>query len=188
MVCQRQRRKMNKDITSGQRLFTLRQELKGLSQSATEHFCKLGEIMKEIHDNELWKGQYESFEAFYSDPEFSFKKSSVYHSMKMVTVFPKWQELVDVPVSKLILIAPHLTEENRTKLVSQARSLSFSDLYVELDTLGISAGTIPLPKVFPCNVCHKAKGITFDDLCHCGWNFQQTKIISGAIDKIQRDL
>src|SRR3990167_8018496 len=73
---------MDSSVTSGERLFTLRQQLKGLSQSATEHFCKLGEIMKEIHDNELWKGEYASFEAFYSDPEFSFKKSSVYHAIK----------------------------------------------------------------------------------------------------------
>src|SRR3990167_5515362 len=148
---------MESSITSGQRLFTLRQELKGLSQSATEHFCKLGEIMKEIHDNELWKGEYESFEAFYSDPEFSFKKSSVYHAIKMVTVFPKWQELVDVPVSKLILIAPYLTSENQAEMVSQARSLSSSDLYMELSTWGSPANTTHLPKIYPCQTCHKAK-------------------------------
>ncbi|HZX13649.1 MAG TPA: hypothetical protein VFF49_04540 [Thermodesulfobacteriota bacterium] len=179
---------MDSAVTSGERLFTLRQQLKGLSQSATEHFCKLGEIMKEIHDNELWKGEYASFEAFYSDPEFSFKKSSVYHAIKMVTVFPKWQELVDVPVSKLIMVAPYLTEENQSELISQARSLSSSDLYMELSTWGSQVSNPSLPKIYQCKDCHKAKGINFDDLCHCGWNFKQTKIISEAIDKIERTI
>lgn len=145
---------------------SLQNELRTLSYTATASFCRLGEIMKEIHDNELWKGQYDSFEAFFSDPEFAYKKSSVYHSMKLVETFPKWKELVDVPVSKLIMITPHLDEDNREDMVDKARSLSTSDLYVEIgEAQGFTAKN--LPKVYRCNICEKVKGVKAEELCTC---------------------
>lgn len=175
----------------GTRLYDLRQQLKDLAVSATEHFCRLGEIMKEIRDSELWKGEYDSFESFFSDPEFSFKKSSVYHSIRLVEVFPKWSELMDVPVSKLIMIVPYLEKNDQKELVSQARTLSTSDLYEELNELKATEKDIPyhpMPKTYPCNVCGKLKGIDFSDLCDCGWSFTQRKIISEAIEKVKKGI
>ena len=177
-------------VTEGVRLHELRGELKNLAESATEHFCRLGEIMKEVRDSELWRGEYESFEGFYSDPDFSFKKSSVYHAIKLVEVFPKWNELVDVPVSKLMMVAPYLTEKNQDELLSQARTLSTSDLYTQLSLMNLATKLVrfdPLPKTYPCNVCGKSKGIQFKDLCHCGWTLKQTKIVGEVIDKINSE-
>jgi hypothetical protein len=98
----------------------LRQRLTELSQSATKYFFEMGAIMKEIRDEELWKMGHESFTAFYSDPEFDFKKSSVYHAIKLVELFPEYSKFVDIPVSKLIMIAAHVTPENKNQLVNDA--------------------------------------------------------------------
>ena len=180
---------MNQDLTvqEGARLHELRLQLRGLVETATEHFFRMGVIMKEIRDKELWRGGYQSFGAFFSDPEFSFKKSSVYHAIRLVEVFPEWEKLVDVPVSKLMIIAPHMTIKNREELVDRARSLSASDLYHHLETQALLSEHptyAPLPKIFPCNVCHKAKGITFDMLCHCGWTVEQIEHVSKLIDSV----
>lgn len=175
-------------VQEGARLHELRQQLLGLVATATEHFFRMGVIMKEIQDKELWRGQYQSFGAFYSDPEFSFKKSSVYHAIRLVEVFPEWEKLIDVPVSKLIIIAPHATQKNREELVTHARTLSASDLYHHLETQALVAQDpkyVPLPKIFPCNVCHKAKGITWDMMCHCGWTPAQIERISTLIDVVE---
>jgi hypothetical protein len=179
------------DLVKGNRLHQLQNELRNLSVSATEHFCKLGEIMKEIRDNDLWEGQYESFEAFFSDPEFSFKKSSVYHSIRLVEVIPQWKELTDVPVSKLIMVVPHLESGDKDKLITQARTLSTGDLYQELNQLK-SGKEQPeyysMPRTYPCDVCHLIKGIKFKDLCHCGWTDIQKDTLQQAIDKIERGI
>lgn len=179
------------DLAKGTRLHELQQDLRSLSVSATEHFCKLGMIMKEIRDNNLWDGSYESFEDFFSDPEFSFKKSSVYHSIRLVEVFPQWKELRDIPVSKLIMVVPHLEAGDKETLISQARSLSTGDLYQELSELktGEEETRYPrMPKIYPCNVCHGVKGVRFSDFCHCGWSEPSKKIIQQAIDKVEGEI
>ena len=175
-------------IKEGERLHELRTQLLGLVATATEHFFRMGVIMKEIRDKELWRGQYQSFGTFFSDPEFSFKRSSVYHAIRLVEVFPEWEKLVDVPVSKLMIIAPHMTPKNKEDLVSHARSLSASDLYHHMETQALVAQNpkyVPLPKIFSCNVCHKVKGISFDTLCHCGWTPAQIEHVSKLIDAVE---
>lgn len=179
---------MNKQMSlekSGDRLHELREELHGLVYTATEHFFRMGVIMKEIRDKELWKAGYQSFGSFYSDPEFSFKKSSVYHAIRFVEVFPDWKPLIDVPVSKLMLVAPHINEKNRDQMVEDARTLSASDLWHKLTTGEQRSAYGEMPKIFPCNVCHGVKGVSFDMLCHCGWTPGQIEIISKAIDKVE---
>ena len=176
-----------KDITIANRLFKLRKELLGLAKSATEHFFRLGEIMKEIKDDELWREQYESFGAFYSDPDLGYKKSSVYHAIKLIEMFPRWQEIADIPLGKLIMIAPHITETNREEIVSQARALSKSDLHHQLvlkNLATIDKKFKAFPKIYPCSICGKVAGITFRDLCHCGWPPDHLKKIEDFIDRL----
>ena len=178
---------MNKEITIANRLFELREELLGLASTATAHFFRLGEIMREIRDNELWCGQYESFGAFYSDPDLGYKKSSVYHAIKLVEMFPQWKEVADIPLGKLIMIAPHISETNREELVSEARALSGSDLHHQLilkNLATIDKKFASFPKVYPCAKCGKVAGITFRDLCHCGWPQDHLKKIENFIDNL----
>ena len=178
---------MSKELVSADRLFELQQELLVLSATATAHFFRLGEIMKEIRDQELWRSGYDSFEAFYSDPDFGYKKSSVYHAIRLTEVFPERKDLMDIPLGKLIMVAPHINDTNREELVSQARALSKSDLEHQLTVMKLvtlNPKWNSFPKIYPCTTCGKVKGISFGDLCHCGWSPDHAKKIERFIDSL----
>jgi hypothetical protein len=179
---------MSNEIVQADRANELHQELIKLGLSATAHFFRLGEILKEIRDNDFWKVLgYESFIAYFSDPELGYAKSSVYSAIKVVEMWPEWKSVADVPVSKLIAIAPHINKENETELLALARGNSKSDLDHELVVRQmVKAGNAyqNLPKVYLCNVCARVKGVNFDGLCHCGWTKKQIEYVSTLIEKI----
>jgi len=181
---------MNKALTKtdAKRAHELRQELLTIKLVATEHFFRTGEILKEIRDEEYWKTGWHSFEAYYSDPELGFKTSTVYHAIKLVETFPNWRKLIDIPVSKLIMIAPHITRKNEPDLIVASRSLSRGDLRHELMTHGLEperqTGAI-LPKTYLCSQCKGLRGVKFDGLCHCGWTKEQIEHVGKIIDKIE---
>jgi hypothetical protein len=125
---------------------------------------RIGKILKEIRDQQLWAElEYSSFRAFYSDPELGYKKSSVYRAIRIVEVFPRFEEIKKVPISKLTIILPYLEEKNekqKKELVSLAASLSTSDLLYEvkdMEAKEVVPKELPLPKIYRCNVCHKNK-------------------------------
>ena len=172
------------------RAHELRQEIIQLRISATEQFFRLGEILKEIRDEEYWKMGWESFDAYFSDPELGLKSSTVYHAIKMIETFPNREKLLGIPVSRLVMIAPHVTSDNREKLIEAAKGLSRSDLRHELLTHGLEPTKeeiIPIPKIYGCKTCKRVKGVRFDGLCHCGWTKEQIEYIGKLIDKIEYD-
>ena len=175
------------EVERGNKLHAYRQELLSLSGLAVKSAYRMGEIMKAVRDDELWRGAYQSFDAFYSDPELGFEKSSVYRAIKMVENFTL-EVVRDVPLSKLNVILPHITKENKQEMVRMAESLSRSDLQHQLVVKRL-ATEIPkieyFPKVYPCKVCHKLKGVSWEGLCHCGMNLKQVEIISKLIEKIE---
>ena len=165
----------------------LREELKEIKLATTEHFFRTGEILKEVRDEGLWRAGWHSFEAWWADPELSMRSSSVYHSIKLVETFPKWKELLKIPVSKLIAIAPHVTEKNKSDLLVAAKALSRSDLRHELLSHGLEPERIketPLPKIYKCNTCKGTKGVRWNELCHCGWSKKQIEHVGMLVDKI----
>lgn len=144
--------------------------------------------MKEINEGGYWRAGWDSFEAWYADPELGMKTSTVYHAIKLIETFPDWKKLIDIPVSKLIMIVAHTTEKNKTDLIVAARSLGRGDLRHELLTHGLEPERktgVYVPKTFPCKSCGGVRGITFDDLCHCGWTKKQIEYIGELIDKIE---
>jgi hypothetical protein len=166
----------------------LREELLSIKLVATEHFFRTGEILKEVRDDELWNAGWDTFESYYADPDLGMKTSTVYHAIKLVETFPEWRKLVEIPISKLVMIAPHITKKNESELIVAAKSLSRGDLRHELMTHGLEPGkqTMPkIPKIYPCNTCKNMKGIRFDDLCHCGWTSDQIEGVGKLIDKIE---
>lgn len=166
-------------ISSADRGTELHKRLLSLSVDTTKQFFELGEIMKEIRDQQLWASMgFESFEGYYADPELAFSKSSVYHAISLVESFPDWRTMPPVPISKLIMLVPHLTEENKPKLLEAATGLSRSDLQQELDNLGDGVEVRvykEIPKIYRCKNCDKVKGLFFTDLCRCGWTKEQEK-------------
>lgn len=181
---------MTKSLSrAGDRIHQLREELLGICQQANRYAFRMGEILKEIRDKKLWEGQYESFRAFYSDEEISLEESSVFRAIQLVERFPGLSErLAHVPVSKLYTIMPHVNKDNREQLIEMASSLSRSDLIHQLqpgEKEKAIGDDLALPKIYRCNQCKRIKGVSFSQLCHCGWTPKQIEIVSKAIDKIE---
>jgi len=174
--------------SDSERAHYLRQEIINLRISATEQFFRLGEVLKEVQDKEYWRMGYESFTEYFSDPEFSLKKSTVYHAIKLFETFADQKPLLDIPVSKLIMIAPHVTEKNKDEMVEAARGLSRGDLRHELGgEIGQPISEPGLPKVYKCETCFRAKGIGWSQLCHCGLAPAQIEYIGKLIEAIEYD-
>ena len=169
----------------------LHQELLTLKLTATHHFYRLGEIMREVRDKKLWQVMdYESFEAYFSDPELDFERASVYRAIQTVEKF-KLEEVAHVPVGKIFVILPYVTDENKPKLLQAAAGLSRGDLIHEVREGGGDekvSSPYALPKIYRCKDCRKIKGVSFDGLCHCGWTPQQIEIVSKAIANVEENL
>jgi hypothetical protein len=149
------------------RAHDLHKQLVAITAQTSLHFFQFGEILKEIRDAELWKTLgCDSFESYFSDPELDCSRSSVYHAISLVEHFPDWKTMSPVPTRKLIMIAPHLTDGNKTKLLEYASGLSSSDLQKQLTDMGLKedTGFVGLPKVYRCQTCHKVKGVFHTDL------------------------
>lgn len=174
------------DVQRGEKLHKLSNELRELVTSATMHVYRLGEIMKMVRDEELWRESYESFASFYSDPEFDFNKGTVSRAIKMVELF-KPEEVAQAPLGKIYDILPHITKENKKELLKMASGLSRSDLRHQLDTKRLVEARPKLallPKIYPCEKCGKSKGISFEQLCHCGWSVKQVEYVGKLINHL----
>src|SRR3990167_983578 len=154
----------------GEKLHQLKQELVELRNKGMMVYYRLGEIMKEVYDKELWRESYESFSAFCADSELSFDYSNVMKAIKIVQNF-QLEEVVHVPEGKLVAILPYLKHKDKKELLQLATSLSRSDLRQELmetEREKIESNFKPMPKIYACKVCLKVKGVYIRDLCHCG--------------------
>ena len=165
----------------------LHRKLIELSDITSHNFFQFGEIMKEIRDKGLWQTRdCESFDAYYSDPELAYSRSSVYSAIYLVEHFPNWRKMSPIPIRKLTMIAPHITEENKNKLLEYASGLSSSDLRHQLDEEGFKSDSVRLgmPKIYRCNDCKLIKGVFFPDLCKCGWTKEQIERVNSIISEV----
>ncbi len=114
------------------RAFFLHKQLIQVVDNTKRNFFVMGAILKEIHDNEYYLTMgYDTFTAYLADPDIGVKRSSAYHSMRLVDMFTI-EETSGVNYSKLIKIAPLVTDKNKDELVVLAKTLSTSDLNKEL--------------------------------------------------------
>jgi hypothetical protein len=173
-------------MSRSKRIHSLRNELLGLVQNAMLISYRAGEILKEVRDKELWKGQYESFVSFYSDPELGYRKDNVSRAIKLVENF-KLEEVANVPLWKTYAILPYVNKENKKELLEKAETLSLGDLRHELSGGLDSKGKlkqVEMPKIYECKHCKGMRGISWDVLCHCGWTPRQIELVGKLIDKI----
>jgi len=165
----------------------LHEQLLGLVRQAAFYSYQMGAILKKIRDEEAWKSLgYETFNSYFASPELGLKKTSVYRAIRLVEVFPQFEEVKDIPVSKLTTITPYLNETNKSELLLLAKSQSLGDLLHQLSEhqrQETEPKSLPLPKIYICNECKGIKGVTWDRLCHCGMTPNQIAFIGKAIDK-----
>ena len=176
-------------VENAERASELHKELRNLSVYTTRSFFRMGEIMKEIRDKNLWVAMdYDSFEAYYSDAELSYSRSSVYHAISLAERFPGWRKMPSVPIRKLIRIAPHINDDTKEELLKLASGLSSSDLDKELHDRGYKDADPRfrgLPKIYRCNNCNGVKGVFHQDLCTCGWTKEQLERLTVLIKEVE---
>jgi len=168
----------------------IHKELSNLRVSALWHFYRMGELVREVRDEQYWEVLgYDSFESYLSDPDIAIPVSSAYHAIGVVETFPRYKEIEGLTVRNTITIlsAVRQKESKRERLVEMARTLSISDLRHELLNRRLLEQKIgnqtELPKIYSCKDCGGVKGISWQNLCHCGLRPEAAKEIAGFIEK-----
>lgn len=112
-----------------------------LRKSINLNFWQLVERLKLARDNRQWVIlDCESWASYLAQPEIDFNEHTVdnwitiYNSIKQNTLLPP-EGVIDIDVSKLAIVAPHLTPENAEELLLKAKNLSRSDLREEIKLL-----------------------------------------------------
>lgn len=175
---------MNKlDLKRGEKLHECTEIIKRAGENMMKSFYAAGVALKTVKDEELWKESYESFESYFA--ELGFEKSRVYRAIQTVEKF-ELDTVANMQLGKLYAVLPHVTDANKSEMVSMAQSLSMSDLYHQLKKNGEPEAKEP-PKIHPCLECGGMKGIRFSDLCRCDLSKKQVIYIQTLIDKAKDD-
>ncbi|GAG00521.1 unnamed protein product, partial [marine sediment metagenome] len=77
-------------------------EIKSLCNETKINFLKIGEILIEIRDKELWKEKYKSFTGYLTSEKFEFTRMMAYNLMKVYNEFGDIKELHKLGIGKLI--------------------------------------------------------------------------------------
>jgi len=120
--------------------YSLDVEFKRIRNYTVGAFWKMISVAREIRRTDAWNQLgYESFAEYLAQPELSLKVSSINN---YITALNRFEELglspesySKLPKTKARLIAPHLDKGDPRELLTQAQSLSWSDLKAEIKLL-----------------------------------------------------
>ena len=146
------------------------------------NYLILARLLNESHRDSLYKLLgCDSFDEFLGMPEIGFKRSTAYNLIKVWKLYKEKLDvddhtMLDVGHTKLLKIAP-VVESNKDEWLSKARTLSVSDLGIEI--AGVSGKdtktlpTLPPPSPAPPSSC----------CCCCGakeWERHHFPVTRGA--------
>ena len=159
--------------------FKLLEEVKDLVKKQGILYLEIGKRFKTLRDEELFKPLgYDTWTSFINSGDLPYKKSMIYGYIDVYELFIErykleYEQVIDIPFDKLYMILPKAKRASNTievkELVSMARSLSRSDLGIELGEVIINgrAKTI-LVKAFLCDDCNKYRlDIDALNICKC---------------------
>ena len=167
---------MNQDIVQNKYELAKKQidEFKKWRNMTALSFLKLGEILKKLKEEELYKHlgespEYETWTMFLQSPEINIKYRKADQLIRIYTTFIqrlkfKEEELLDIPWSALRVLLPVIKEENSRGLVEKARQLKRNDLEIEIHQL--QQGMESLDDVQKCK--HRWRKITYWKCNNCG--------------------
>jgi hypothetical protein len=137
---------------------------------------ELGRLLKQMRDEKLYEQLgYETFLTYLAEPDISFSQASAYNAIKLYEVYElqlkKKDELQGIPTRRLVTLLPMVNDKNVDDWLSKARSLSASDLRLELEE-GRKANGENHPEEFHslsrCTTCGKFRlDIPLEELCNC---------------------
>lgn len=156
----------------------------------------LGKLIAENIEYGYWqKLGFESFTDFVGQSNFSFTKRTAYNYVDLWKMFCKFaidmDRFTEIPYSKLLKLKDIITEENLEEWLEKAKTLSRTDLELEVKETGCQISGkpfIPMPKMYLCVDCNKwVIDVSPEDICQCGKSSFKGEDALGMKEKIKKD-
>jgi len=129
---------MTNDLTNTDQAHENYTQICSLRHSINNGFWVLVEQLKTCRENRYWQALgYETWASYLAQPEIDFHEHTVdnwittYNHIKAYNLLPQYGS-IDMAISRLAIVAPHLTKENASDLLYKAKTLSRSDLIAEV--------------------------------------------------------
>lgn len=106
-----------------------------LKKVAITSVWELAKTLKECREQKYWEALgYQSFASYLAQPELDLNEHTVNNWITILNRFEENRVVLPevLDISKVALIAPHITPENADELITKAQTLSRSDLRAEL--------------------------------------------------------
>lgn len=111
----------------------LTKEIKSLCNETKINFLKMGEILVNIRDKELWKEKYKSFTEYLTSESFEFGRQYAYKLMDVYNTFGKDVALCDkLGIYKLVELTYVPNKQIRKELVKKAKTMTGDELKEEV--------------------------------------------------------
>lgn len=138
---------MSKEIVlqqNSKKAFEIHQEIIALKNTAAGAFVLIGQRLNEIKEKNLYhflgEGGYDTFESYLASPELQFDRRKAYYLIQIYKTFCEEfginpDELSKIYWTTLRQILPVVNKENCSEWLEKAKTLSRSDLYLEVRQL-----------------------------------------------------
>lgn len=147
-------------------------------------FLRLGRVLKDIKDHELYKdmgeGGFDTFQQFLNNPEIGLKPSTAYLYIRIYEYYQLElhmgeEEIIKTPINRLMTLMPHLKkmkDKDAKKLVEDTQDLTNYDFKEEMAEREL---VVQKPSVYLHSECNKYR-IEYkeDQICQCDGEFHLT--------------
>ncbi|GAG00453.1 unnamed protein product, partial [marine sediment metagenome] len=107
--------------------------IKGYSKAVKTNFIKIGKILIEIRDKELFKESHNSFTQYLISGDFQFNRDMAYKLMDVYKEFGEDNEKIDgLGITKLVELTYVKDKEVREELIEKAQTLTRDELREEV--------------------------------------------------------
>jgi len=109
------------------------EQIKTLCKSIKTNFLKVGKILIEIRDKELWKENHKSFTEYLESQDFEFKRRMAYNLIDVYNQFGDDVQLLNkLGIGKLIQLTYIPDKEVRKELAKKAETMTRDELKQEV--------------------------------------------------------
>jgi len=109
------------------------EKIKTYSKAIKTNFLKIGKVLIEVRDKEIWKEEYKSFTQYLISEDFEFSRRMAYNLMDVYVEFGNIQNLHQLGISKLIQLTYVPDKETREELIEKAKNLPYDKFKEEVE-------------------------------------------------------
>lgn len=107
--------------------------IKSYSKAVKDNFFKIGKILIEVRDKELWNEKYKSFTQYLISEDFQFNRDMAYKLMDVYKEFGEDEnKIAGLGITKLVELTYVKDKEVREELIEKAQTLTRDELREEV--------------------------------------------------------